>query len=321
MAGQLTKYGYDQHLTNGANLRNQYVNSGFLPRSIDTSSTYLRSTDVPRTLQSAQGLLRALYPWSTGLNATEFLDVHTVDAAREYLYPNPGNCPKLLQYETQAKASSDYQNFIQNTLTPLMTQAASYYNLPLNRMPTPIAVFDCLSAHRCHNMALPGNLPESLYNQIVQAMEWEYKFIYNYPSRVEYGQLAMGQLYTELYNNMLAALSGGKANKFNLFSAHDTSVMPFLNAIGAWDGIWAPYASLVQMELYTPSNNQQQPLVRWIYNRREIVLPGCTSTFCPFSTFTQAVEPLLLKSPAQSCSLNGNVRRSENLGVYTHGGW
>jgi hypothetical protein len=227
----------------------------------------------------------------------------------------------LDHYETAAKTSTEYLNFVRDVLNPLMAQIAYYYALSPSKMSVPIAVFDCLAAHKCHNMAIPTGLPDALYDKLVQAMEWEYRFIYNFPSRIEYGQLAMGQLYTEIYNKMTDALRGSTTqNRFNLYSAHDTSVMPFLNAIGAWDGIWAPYASIVQMELYTPPNANQEPLIRWIYNRKELILPECSSSFCPFSSFRKMIEPLIrFKNHEQACFIN-NRPHNTNLGVYTHDG-
>jgi hypothetical protein len=317
MAGQLTSYGYNQHLVNGAQLKSTY--SSFLPHQITPSAMYLRSTDVPRTLQSAQAILRGIYPWYNALNQTQILDVYTVDAAREYLYPNPGNCPQLAQYEAAAKNSVAYQSWISTVLQPLMAQAATYYGIPVTSMPSPIAVFDCLSAHRCHGYPLPGNMPDSLYNQVVAAMEWEYHYTYNFPDRVTYGRLAMGQIYYEVLNNFINAIQSKSSNKFVLLSAHDTSVMPFLNAIGAWDGIWAPYASLVQMELWV-SHQGESPLIRWIYNRKTLTLPGCSGEFCPLNDFINQITPILLKDPVTACNL-ANARPKTNYGVYTNDGW
>jgi len=327
MAGQLTKYGYDQHLVNGANLKSTYPSA--FPASYSASSAYVRSTDIPRTLQSAQALLRGIAPWSPAANnVTQFVDVYTVDASKEWLYPNPGNCAKLGQYETEAKASAAYQSWVQSVLTPLVQAMSPFYGLPLASMPSPINIFDCLGAHVCHKFPLPGGMPVALYDRMVAAMEWEYNYIYNFPDRAEYGRLAMGKLYYQIWMNFIGALHEptNTEPQFKLFSAHDTSVMPFLNAIGAWDGKWAPYAALVQMELWT-SENGGQPLVRWVYNRQEMTLPGCSSTFCSFNSFAALVQPIILKDMETACqatqALAGQYARwqAPNLGVYTNDGW
>lgn len=326
MSGQLTKYGYDQHLINGAYLKQQYAH--LLPSTLVRSALNLRSTDVPRTLQSAQALLRGMYPWTNGASSTNFVDMYTVDAAREWLYPNPGNCPQLAQYEAEAKKSAAYTGYIGSTLTPLMAELAKYYNVPAARMTSPIATFDCLSAHKCHKMPIPGDLPDDLYKQIVAAMEFEYKYTYNYPSRVAYGALAMGRAHADVLNHFQQAAHNSTARQtepvFRLLSAHDTSVMPFLNAIGAWDGIWAPYASVVQMELWTPLPGAfGSPLVRYIYNRKELTLPTCSGPFCSLDSYAAIVAPLVRSNYAQACAVpsTADEHHAANLGVYTNDGW
>lgn len=331
MSGQLTKYGYDQHLINGAYLKQQY--SGLLPSNLVRSSLNLRSTDVPRTLQSAQALLRGMYPWTNQANpsATNFVDMYTVDAAREWLYPNPGNCPLLAKFEAEGKQSSAYTGYISSTLTPLMAQLSKYYGVAAAGMTSPIATFDCLSAHKCHKFPVPGDLPDDLYNQIVAAMEFEYKYTYNYPDRTTYGALAMGRAHYDVLRHFrdMAFNSTARSTEpvFRLLSAHDTSVMPFLNAIGAWDGIWAPYASLVQMELWTPtqSSHSQSPLIRYIYNRKELTLPGCQGVFCPLEQYGELVAPLVRTNYAAACAISPHeakdIHTTANLGVYTNDGW
>jgi Histidine phosphatase superfamily (branch 2) len=55
--GQLTTRGFEQHVEYGQNLRQLYVNTyNFLPATINASLMGIRSTDVPRTLASAQVL-------------------------------------------------------------------------------------------------------------------------------------------------------------------------------------------------------------------------------------------------------------------------
>ncbi len=56
---------------------------------------------------------------------------------------------------------------------------------------------------------------------------------------------------------------------------HDTTIMPMLAAIGggAYDGSWAPYASLMVLETYV--RNGTDFLFRAVLNGEELVFPGC----------------------------------------------
>lgn len=44
--------------------------------------------------------------------------------------------------------------------------------------------------------------------------------------------------------------------KFALYAAHDTTIMPILQILGAWDGVWPPYASMINFEFYRDTVTQ-----------------------------------------------------------------
>jgi len=71
--GQLTPRGMRQEYELGKILRQQYVNQyHLLPKQYDTSTMTVRSSNMPRTMMSAQSILYGLYPLGTGpsLNAS-----------------------------------------------------------------------------------------------------------------------------------------------------------------------------------------------------------------------------------------------------------
>lgn len=81
MSGQLTERGRSQHLALGAALRKRYVQDlGFLPSTLDSEAVWVRSTNVPRTIQSAQSLIDGLFP-AQGSSAPAVTAIHTMDEA------------------------------------------------------------------------------------------------------------------------------------------------------------------------------------------------------------------------------------------------
>lgn len=61
--GMLTALGASQHRALGITFRNQYVvKMGFLPAAFNSSLVYVRSTDIQRTLESAQNQVDAMFP-------------------------------------------------------------------------------------------------------------------------------------------------------------------------------------------------------------------------------------------------------------------
>lgn len=103
--------------------------------------------------------------------------------------------------------------------------------------------------------------------------------------------------------------------KFALFSAHDTSLMPFLAAVlgDVWDGRWAGYAYLVSMELYSAS--AASPLgaggyyFRLIYNGQAMLVPGCTQSLCDVNVL---LDRLAFGQESMPCSVPTVVPSTED---------
>lgn len=85
-----------------------------------------------------------------------------------------------------------------------------------------------------------------------------------------------------------------------LYSGHDTTLMPLLFALGAWDGLWPHYASVAIFELLsTPTPGGYA--VRFVYNYKAVQLPGCSSVLCPWTEFQDVVGPIV--ALADQCTL------------------
>jgi hypothetical protein len=130
-------------------------------------------------------------------------------------------------------------------------------------------LYDCLQASLCHLHSIPSGITFDLYNRVVAEATYAEHQLYNYPDPVSYGQACMGYvvylkaislslttkfalrfLFADIYQHMVNSISKADPLKFVLYSGHDTTIMPLLNAMQAWDGVWAPYASYLTFELY-----------------------------------------------------------------------
>lgn len=78
-----------------------------------------------------------------------------------------------------------------------------------------------------------------------------------------------------------------------LVSAHDTTLIPLLAALSNNDGVWPKYASYIAFELWRPPSGstsphvtedvdeeEEEPLVRVVFNGRVLLVPGCTPAAC-----------------------------------------
>ena len=85
--------------------------------------------------------------------------------------------------------------------------------------------------------------------------------------------------------------------KLSVYSGHDTSLLPVLNALGVDDGSWPKFASNLIFELYRGDSldrtrgdgdataSSSEFYVRVTYNDVPRALLGCGSFLCPLGTF------------------------------------
>lgn len=79
--------------------------------------------------------------------------------------------------------------------------------------------------------------------------------------------------------------------------------MPFLAAVvgDQWDGKWAPYASLITIELYESSTLGESDLFRLIYNSKPLMVAGCNDYLCNIQNLIDALD---FGEPSMPCSVD-----------------
>ncbi|XP_059502334.1 lysosomal acid phosphatase-like [Stegostoma tigrinum] len=117
--GQLTQVGMRQQYELGQFLRERYKD--FLNSSYDRQEIYIRSTDIDRTLMSAEADLAGLYPphgqqvFLTNLN-WQPIPVHTVPTTDDRLQNETKNC---WEYKNTMQDNQDFlKTLAKNTGTP-----------------------------------------------------------------------------------------------------------------------------------------------------------------------------------------------------------
>ena len=111
----------------------------------------------------------------------------------------------------------------------------------------------------------------------------------------------MSPLFADIRNFLIAATTHDNVDypKFVLYSGHDTTIMPFLAALGTqemfpganwfYDGKWVPYASMILLELWAidaaGGDGKREFAVRMLFQGKEVHIPGCYAALCPVSEF------------------------------------
>ena len=89
-------------------------------------------------------------------------------------------------------------------------------------------------------------------------------------NRLSLGAVA-GRLRDELQVRAVEATKrAGREFSLRLISAHDTTVLPLLTALGLWEGDWPPFCAAVCFELWAEDEAKggdgSPPVVRVLYN-------------------------------------------------------
>ena len=298
MTGQLVHQGFVQEEANGRALAELYLNNDANPslnlfdtndfNLIDQGQLYLRSDDEQRTLMSGQIVLSRFF------NATHenVVSWHTMDDAIDQIAPNSQACPALSGISAAAYSSANFT--AENTSDATITLTSnlndvwgegwwSYYN-----------TIDCIMTTVCTGRGIPSNsgtgdaMTQSLLTQAIDQATYIYAYqaLYN---ESYYSKLGMGQTTWQMRSYLEEAVNNNPtAIKFGLWSAHDTSIMPFLAALmgPSWDQQWARYAAMVTIEVYNSSTSDDggEDLFRLTYDGEALAMPGCGgATLCPVS--------------------------------------
>lgn len=279
--GSLTDVGRQSTYKLGLRLRQLYVDRlGFLPATISSADfLYLRSTPVPRAMESLHQTFSALYPPSAREQGPDGKFPSPTILSRspgdETLYPNDGNCRRFAALSRAfAQRAADrwndtpdmeYLNKLLGKWMPPDTKVA------VDSRPRLSGIMDTVNATLAHGPAT--RLPKEFYDEKALAIldkiaveEW----FDGYKESREYRMLGIGGLLGDIVGRMVGSVeqssadgshllekSGQEKNgriKFGLSGCHDTTLAGVLASLGAYDnGRWPPFTSHIAIELFRES--------------------------------------------------------------------
>jgi Histidine phosphatase superfamily (branch 2) len=343
--GQLLVQGHEQQLQNGNILRQAYAfregefDHDERMRLIDISlkdyipwdpdHLHFRADDDQRTVMSGQVLLRSLFDaeFAQVYQSTKqypVVPLHIADRDRDIVDANDHDCPRLDQIQEKAKQSLEYQEFDHSQ----SSQDVRHYMLDKLKMgnETRNSILDCLMCTMCTDRPLPEAIndydgtPDNWFTRLAEYDIQTYTKLMLYNDS-EYAKLALAPLWYEIMQNINPYLEGApqgqdksqvniKAPRFALFSGHDTTIMPLLASLDTklWnDTDWAPYASLMVIEIHEVIDGQSDTTIyssnfafRLIYNGKVLtsVVEGCpeSADLCDIVHFQSKVNPIATRN-------------------------
>ncbi|XP_063241769.1 prostatic acid phosphatase-like [Bacillus rossius redtenbacheri] len=291
--GQLTEIGEEQHYRLGSYLRQRY--SDLLPLTYNTNDTYIRSTDVDRTLVSARCNLEGLYPptertLSQPSIRFQAIPIHTETSSNDHLLMPTLSCAKYKTMLSYLKDSYEYQ-CVMNETAHIQEEVAAFagYSSFSSK------IYRTLFIEELYNLTLPDwvwpyypNPLKSLFlleNFIVEA------------GTPELQRLSAGPMLKEITENMKAKANATLSpdRKLYIYSAHDKNLVDTQQALNVFNGNLVPYASALKFELHKCNGSYYVAVSYKNSTETEpylLQLPGCDS-LCPLDQFVELTKEVI----------------------------
>ncbi|RCH77776.1 hypothetical protein CU098_000142, partial [Rhizopus stolonifer] len=244
--GQLTTLGRYRMNTLGQHLRAFYIDKlKFLPDVYDEETTYLRSSDYPRTQESIQQLVGGgLYPQDKRPMDFTGFQLRVRDPRDDLMFPNP-MCYKLRSLSKQftqkvAELTQEQCKSISDRLRDHVEDVS------LTSHPSANGILDTLVAAKVHGYDLPQEIDDQLLHDLedVVVKEWFYGAMVSADVR----RLGLGRLMGVIRDRMVRKQEQREKTKLAVYSGHDTTVGPLLILLNAFDQRWPPFGSAVLFE-------------------------------------------------------------------------
>ncbi|XP_076816585.1 prostatic acid phosphatase-like [Clavelina lepadiformis] len=300
--GQLTQVGMRQEYELGRFFRQRY--GKLLSEEYKRSEIYIRSTDVDRTLMSAECNMAALYPPSgrqkwNGTNTTwQPIPVHTIPVETDYLLRFPlHDCPKYSELSSQIVHSPIYQK-IEEKYAPFLKELANFtqWDGTMN-IKAAWDVEDALVCEKAANLALPSWVTDDRLKKLNEIAGIDMGVLFGGTNPGYQVKIAKaggaGLLVKAILDNIQRAIDFENTYKVVAYSAHDTTLSALLNALQAYNMRPPPFASAILFEVYKQASADKTSYFVKTFYRNSTVNPalplsvlGC-SFACPFEELKQ----------------------------------
>ncbi|XP_068632862.1 prostatic acid phosphatase isoform X2 [Battus philenor] len=297
--GELTNIGKQQHYKLGKWLRARYSN--LISNEFDPKEIYVRSTDVDRTLMSAQANLAGMYPpkgeavWNNNL-LWQPIPIHTKPEKDDEVLAMKKSCIAYNKEKQQYKQSKKYKERL-SKYQNLMDYLTVYTGIKIKDYEDMEDVYSNLYIETLYNFTLP-NWTQSIFPQKLKEPSC-YSFTTSTATPLM-ARLMVGPLLKDIVNKMLLSISNSpsQALKMSIYSGHDFTISNILSAMDLFDGNCPPFTATIIMELLY-DNVASSYYIRVLYrNTTEIVepntlfIPYCGES-CPIERFMKLYDNLL----------------------------
>uniref|UniRef100_A0A9J8D0J7 Lysosomal acid phosphatase n=1 Tax=Cyprinus carpio carpio TaxID=630221 RepID=A0A9J8D0J7_CYPCA len=308
----VTVEGMKQHFELGQFLKKRYT--GFLSEDYDRHEIFIRSTDVDRTLMSAEANLAGMFPPN---GSEEFnpdlkwqpIPVHTVPVDKEKLLSFPlEDCPRYTQLMNETEKTDIFLNMTE-TYKELIEMVRNKTGLEKANIETIWSFYDTLFCEAKHGMRPPDWVTPSVMETLKMLKNFGFQILFGIYKRKEKCRLQGGLLLDQIIKNLsnAAAPDSKQEVKMMVYSAHDTTVVALQEALNVFNGLQPPYASCHLIELHQEENGMftVEMFYRNDTNVSEpypVSLPGCSQR-CPLQDFMNLTREVIPQDRDKECQI------------------
>lgn len=285
--------GKEQHLQLGTWLRDRYQN--YLPVLYSEKDVRVQSTDVDRTLMSAEANLAGLYPphdqqvWDRNFN-WQPIPIHTMPESEDIILAAKKYCPKYEKL-TRDLFKTQYFRNISHQLHDLYAYVSKYAGKTISDIEHLEYLYDILKIETRYNFSIP-DWAQKIFPQKLQP--WAFLSFATQTFTTDMARLKVGPLFAYIIEFLTNRTSSDSTSpKAIIFSAHDTTIANVLNAMGAFEYHSPPYASTILFEL--KKNLEGRTYVNIFYKNsteaRQISLKTCDFN-CDLNDFISILKPV-----------------------------
>ncbi|KAL5110124.1 Lysosomal acid phosphatase [Taenia crassiceps] len=311
--GQLTQEGIEQLFLLGKWLRNKY--GSLVGQNYNVSSFHMRSSDVDRSLMSAEAMMAGFFHLSDSPLSKYGLQwrpvpTHTVPTTTDSLL-SVEPCPRMAQRRNELLQSNEGLDLFKQHKKTIENVGASYGIKNITLMDI-WRITDDLLCLRSHNATLPKWCTQDVAKELDLITDKLFRLLF---TDREILKLAVGVFLKDAFDRMEEYIHKNATDPSSplesllAYSAHDTNVAPLLGALGAHVEEHRPqYAALIAMELLAPSTDappKSGHLLRLYYKRGWTDEAGSYLQFnacrdrkakegCAFALVRESIAALLL---------------------------